>query len=128
MRFPNTFVVFGSEQPPIVKLLTESAVALFTQRESVSDRAKAIVATFGNGYEYALPAWSKECMEVIALRYEGPFARELKGICAAIALGQPYGPNPDGGEHVEQKPIKPTPRGPSSATAKPVRRLQRSSC
>lgn len=117
MRFPNTFVVFGSTMPPIVELLSDSAVALFTQRESVSDRSKAIVATFGAGYEYALPAWSKECMERIALEYVGPFQRELRYLCAAIALGKPYGPDGhegSGGSRVEQTPIKPTPRGPSS--------------
>lgn len=124
---PNCFVVFGETQPPIVKLLSDSAVALFDQRESVSDRAKAIVATFGSGYEYALPAWSKECMEQVALRYVGPYQRELRYICAAIALGKPYSQDGDnsGGPKIVQKPIKPTPRGPAGVRVRPVRRLAR---
>lgn len=120
MRFPNTFVVFGPEAPPIVKLLSESQAKLYRDREALRfiDRAKIIAATFGSGYAYALPAWSKDCMEIIALNYTGPWERELKGICAAIALGKPYGSGSDeGGTTITQKPIKPTPRGPVGAKA-----------
>lgn len=125
MKFPNTFVVFGEFEPPIVKLLTEGQVKLFSQRESVSDRAKAIVATFGTGYQYALPAWSIECMEMIALRYEGPFQKELRGICAAIALGQPYGPDIEGGLPILAQPTPPVKPSPTGAARKPVKRLAR---
>src|SRR5579872_1938999 len=90
------FVVFGAERLPEVHMLDERSANIFADRERVSDRAKAIVATFGIGAEIALPAWSQECMELIALEYKGPYARELRGICAAIALGKPYSNGSDG--------------------------------
>lgn len=119
----NTFVIFGSETPPAVKLLSDSAKRLFDDRYRVaSDSSKAVAATFGHGYEYALPAWSKECMERIALEYVGPFQRELRGLCAAIALGRPFNPDTgDGGDQVEQKPVKPRKPSPSARAKQEIR-------
>lgn len=119
----NAFVIFGSETPPAVKLLSDSAKRLFDDRCSVaSDRSKAVAASFGYGYEYALPAWSKECMERIALEYVGPFQRELRGLCAAIALGRPFNPDTgDGGDRVEQKPVKPRKPSPSARAKQEIR-------
>lgn len=121
MNFPNTFVVIGASRPPEVHLLTAGAVKLFEDRERVSSRLQALEATFGTGIQYAYPAWITECMEQLALTYVGPHQQRMRFICAAIALGEPYGGGAsygsgnDGGEHVKQKPIKPTPRGPAGA-------------
>jgi hypothetical protein len=115
------YVVFGAGRAPEVHMLDERTAKILSDRERIAGRDKALVATFGIGAEAALPAWSQECMEKIALEYKGPFARELCSICAAIALGKPYSRdrnNPQGGDRVESKRPKPTPRGPAGARAK----------
>lgn len=113
----GTFVVFGIDREPSVIALDARSIRMLADREAVADRLKAITATFGTGAEYALPAWSKPCMELIACEYVGPHQRMVRGLCAAIALNQPFNPDPEDGPRVEPKRPKPTPRGPAGAKA-----------
>lgn len=110
----GSFVVFGSMRAPQCILLDGHALRIYADRSRVADASKAITATFGTGAEYALPAHSVECMELIALQYIGPYQREVRGMCALIALGEPFNPDEGGGTSIEPKRQKPKPRGPSS--------------
>ncbi len=67
----GTFVVFGDERTPEVHTVDTRTQHMLSQREAVSDRIKAVEATFGSGMQYALPAHRKDCMEFIALNYVG---------------------------------------------------------
>lgn len=122
----NTFVVFGVERSPEVHLLDARGAKLLEDREvAVRDRKKAVSATFGNGFEYAIPAWSPKAMEVMALEYRGPQAAILSKLCAAIALGKTFSLDgadedhnpPDGGDRVKAPRPKIPPRGPAGAKA-----------
>ena len=122
MKLANCFVVFGQELPPQVHLLSDSARSLMDDRLRVADtdrkRFTAYAMTFGRGAQCALPAWSEECMVEVAQHYTGPHEVAVRGICAAIALGKPYGPPESrddqgngGGTKVPRRPIKPKPAG-----------------
>lgn len=119
----NFYVVFGPEVLPHVQMLTDAFKVeryQWLQSHFEGNLSKANESMFGPGVIHALPAWSQECMELIALEYAGPHAREVKGLCAMIALGHWPGADvspPDGGDGVRRKPIKPTPRGPAGAKA-----------
>jgi hypothetical protein len=118
MKIQNCFVVFGEDIAPQVHLLTETARKLLDDRLRVVDPHKAYALTFGQGIQVALPAWSEACMIEIAENYTGPHATQLKGLCAAIALGKPYGPDTegrptDGGDKVPRRPVKPKPSSPA---------------
>jgi hypothetical protein len=126
MKLANCFVVFGEAMPPQVHLLTESARGLMDDRLRIADserkRHAAYAATFGTGAQFALPAWSDDCMAAVAQHYTGPHQEQLRGLCAAIALGKPYGPNEpgderpsDGGTKVPRRPTKPRPTGGAPA-------------
>lgn len=122
----HCYVVYGPELAPSVHwLLDEFQVSRYQWLQShfSDDLSKANENMFGHGAVYALPAWSRECMELIALEYTGPHAREVKGLCAMIALGHWPGTDvpPPGGDGVKRKPVKPTPRGPAGATRRPER-------
>jgi hypothetical protein len=112
----GAFVVFGCTRAPQCVVLDALALRVYADRRRITDAAKAIRATFGTGAEYALPAHSKDCMELIALQYVGPYQREVRGMCALIALGEPF--NPEGGTRVEPKRPKPTPRSPAGVRIK----------
>jgi len=114
----GTFVVFGAERAPEVHSTDTRTQRMLNEREAVSDRLKAVEYTFGTGMQYALPAHSLPCMEFIALNYVGPFQRELRGLCAAISLGEPFNPEPGGGLGIKDPNPKPPPRGPASAKVK----------
>ena len=126
MKLYNCFVVVGEAMPPQVHLLSDSARSLMDDRLRIADsdrkRHAAYAATFGQGAQVALPAWSSDCMAAVAQHYTGPHQVALRGLCAAIALGKPYGfddsgddrPS-DGGEKVPRRPRKPRPTGGAPA-------------
>ena len=119
MKTPfGMFIVYGPDESaaPSVHLLSRDATdALWTrQRLAMTDTGmrQAIRLTFGVDGLYALPAWSVDCMEQIALTYEGPHRDMLRAVCAAAALGKLWGG--EGGEEAPlapPKPRKPSPQG-----------------
>lgn len=86
----GTFVVFGEERAPEVQMLSVGRTALHFDRLMVASAEAAIAATFGAGFQYAVPAWSTEAMKLMGAEYEGPHRTAVRGICAAIALGLPF--------------------------------------
>lgn len=126
-RLPvGAFVVFGPERAPEVHLLAAGALAAFWQATKVArtenGRAQAYARTFGTGATVALPAWSPDCMAEIAETYAGPHAVAVRGLCAAVLLGRPFGGDAStsqdddgGGEKVPRRPVKPRPSRPSAA-------------
>jgi hypothetical protein len=88
----RTFIVFGTEREPVLRLLTPPQVSLFyTRTMIVEDSRKAVAATFGAGFEWALPAWKEAHpgLMPIAQTYEGPHEMRLRAICAAVILEMP---------------------------------------
>lgn len=121
----GTYLCIGSTVPPTVHILSASSDALYLNRLTVchSDKSRrdALRITFGQGIEYALPAWSTECMEIVATQYTGPYKNDVKGIAACLALGQPITgtkKGPDGSERVPD-PI-PEPELPPQGDAIPL--------
>lgn len=89
----GTFVVYGDNEPIVISL-TATGLYWFRETERIVARwdrpaSAAVAETFGDGFAYALPAWSRDCMERIAREYEGPHKLRLRAVCAAIALGMP---------------------------------------
>lgn len=122
----GTYLCFGAAVKPFVVILAAREAAEYAdlQRMKVSRSeagAQEVRAqVFGRGVEAALPAWSKDCMEMIALQYEGVYQVEVRGLAAALALGLPIGngkdlsEGPDGGLPVaapQPGPKRPGPRG-----------------
>ena len=90
MNIPKgTFVVFGPEHEPVVITLSEPAFKLHYDREMIVSSAKAVGATFGEGFETAVPAWVEASLEPLALGYEGAHQLRIRAICAALVLGMP---------------------------------------
>jgi len=127
----RTYVVFGTEREPALKLLTPSQDRLFyTRTMVVEDSRKAVAVTFGAGFEWAVPAWNHESLRPLAERYEGPHEMRLRAICAAIILGmaledldrrRPRAPTKsaeDDGHRVPLVPPTPT-RPPRPAAVQP---------
>jgi hypothetical protein len=88
----RTYVVFGTEREPALKLLTPSQDRLFyTRTMVVEDSRKAVAVTFGAGFEWAVPAWTEALpgLRPIAEKYEGPHEMRLRAMCAALILGMP---------------------------------------
>lgn len=132
MKITGSFVIFGSARAPGIALLTKDGLEAFYDglriardraRDPEAARLLVLSQAFGRGVEIALPAWSQECMEKIAQEYAGPFQVEVRGMCAAIALGRPTNNAPDltekrdpeGGEKEPRRPVKPRKGGPSGA-------------
>ena len=122
----GAFVVLRVNSAPSVELLGAGEFALYMDRGRVVGSDKARVATFGTDSVAILPAHSLECMREIAESYLGAYQTEVRGLCAAIALGMPTNDAPDysearrdpgdGGRTVDRPippPRKPTPTGAS---------------
>jgi hypothetical protein len=112
----GTYVVWGPEREPEVHTLDEPSYRRY-RNWPARRGAVAIAAAFGTGMDTAIPAWSAGAMELIALNYEGPHQVRVRGLCAAILLGKPYGgPEPGDGPQGGSKdrvPDQPkSPRGP----------------
>lgn len=110
-KIRGAFILIGTN-PPCAVVLTDTELALYDQRVSVVGHDKANAYTFGHTVINALPC-VVACMENIALNYTGAFEKELRAICARVALGQPID-DTDGGMKVETSKPQPT-RPPSSA-------------
>jgi hypothetical protein len=122
----GAYMVWGVDIAPQVHLLTEEGREHSRQGEKIardsSDPERymrdVMRATFGNrDLLHVVPAWSRDAMELIATNYSGPQETLVRGMSAAIALGQPFGGDAqgkkgptDGGEKVTppKPPKKPT--------------------
>lgn len=112
------YVVFGADRAPEAHYLTERELSHFRDCIAlVEDFSKAVESIFGRGFESVIPCEKPYLME-ITQTYEGPYQRELKGMCAQILLGMPVGQHSDdpkdGGARDRispKKPRKPRPGG-----------------
>lgn len=115
LNIKGAFVVIGEAQPPLAVILADTAYGLYMDRCAVVGFTKATRYTFGHTADYALPC-SSECMEFIALNYQGPRQDEVRQLCARIALGQPVGDGKeygDGGQHARIDAPIPNPKSPA---------------
>lgn len=113
-------VIFTDKVEP--HLLGAKAVADYYERVAIVGFLKTNQFTFGGDALAALPC-TEDCMTTIALNYPDtePMAKQVKAICARIALGQPLGDDsgPQGGLGILANHAKPkTPRSPSGARVK----------
>jgi hypothetical protein len=113
MKIRGCFVVWGLEVAPQVHTLTKERMAYMDDIERVATREKAIERVFGHGIDQRIPAWIDEVTELMATSYEGPHQIAIRGLCAAIRLGKPYGgtDHKDGSGGSPDR-IKPRPKGP----------------
>lgn len=133
-KYPHgTYLCFGPERPPFVVILSIGEASQWSQtqalkacRRNPEALQQAREQTFGKGVESSLPAWSSDCMETIALGYEGPHQVTVRGLAAALALGQPIG---NGRDYSERNDLdggvpavpKPEPKKPMpGGVAKPL--------
>lgn len=132
MSINGMFLVFGSKLAPQVHLLGAETLATFMQRLSAANKlaakhgrdsaaaARGVYAVmFGSGAECALPC-VPQCMAHMALNYSGPHSEDIKRICAAIAIGKPFGtdgkPKDSGQGGMRDK----VPKGPKPKSPAPV--------
>lgn len=116
LNLKGAFVVIG-DAPPRAVVLAEFELNRYIDRIGISGYDKANAFQFGHWARSALPC-DRECMEFMALNFEGPHKVEVRGLCAAVALGQPIGNGKDlteGGLKVAVP--APRPRKPSPANA-----------
>lgn len=135
MKIYGTFLLLGPGIDPQVVALSDTGLRDFnsrleiaTKHEKDSSRHEAYRLTFGVRAHYAIPCWSVEAMTKLATEYKGENEKQVRGLAARIALGQPYGgPEPgarsgetDGGQRAPIDPVKPKPRKPSGGNAAPL--------
>lgn len=129
----GTYMVWGEGLSPQVHVLTAEQSAAFAERSRIiggpdsKHWEQCLRLTFGAGVDGAVMAYpcSGPGLEWLALSYEGPHQSEVRGIAAALALGQPIGGDakrkpasgPDNGAGgVPAKPSKPkAPKGGAPA-------------
>lgn len=117
MKMLGCFVVWGEGVEPQVHTLTKGQMEIMYKREELANMATALEHAFGPGISARVPAWVDGAMEFIALNYEGPHQERVRGLCAAILTGTPYGgpepgQRPQGGSG-DRMPKQPkSPRGP----------------
>lgn len=124
------FIVLTTKEVQ-VHLLNDSATARFWDGMEIADtrtfkpdqaREYVIRQTFGQDAVSFLPAHSFEAIFHYAEHYEGALAEQVKGICACILTGTPYGPESHRGSSVDGDGLKvapvPSPKGsgPTGAT------------
>jgi hypothetical protein len=125
----RVFVVFGAEREPDLRLLTPEQVKLYYDRHMLGIASeKVVAATFGAGYDFAIPAWEKDSLRPIAEGYTGPYELNVRALCAAIWLDMDpdyflrrgttpprlNGSGEDDGYRVPLVPPQPTKPSPSS--------------
>jgi hypothetical protein len=118
----GTFLVVRADRAPALEILTQGELVIYSDRSRIAGDDTARRATFGASAVLALPAHSTECMRLMADAYTGAYETEVRGLCAAIALGLPTNDAPDyfeaprdsggGGGRTVDKPT-PAPRKPS---------------
>lgn len=119
----GTYVIVGRGVLPAVAMLAVDQHEAFNRRMMIAAGTRqpeaagkeVLALTFGRGVDFAFPAWIDVLMEDLAQSYAGPHQTAVRGLCAAIALGEPYGgpepgSRPDGGV----RDRIPRPRGPKS--------------
>jgi hypothetical protein len=114
LNIKGAFVVIGTKAP-IAVLLSASAYDLFSDRIGAVGLDKATRYQFGHTATHALPC-TLDCMEFVALNYEGAHKEAVRQICARIALGQPIGDGADygdGGQHARIDAPVPNPKTPA---------------
>lgn len=128
MKLHATFLCISTNLEPEVHALSAGDFDKFNERMRIADkrqsapaRQQAFRVTFGKAFDYAIPCWSQEAMERLALDYKGVHAERVCHLAASIALGETYGadegatpPDVDGGTKVMAAP-KPTPKRPGGA-------------
>jgi hypothetical protein len=119
LNIKGAYVVIGT-QAPIAVILSAGAQSLFDDRIGAVGFDKAVSYTFGHTATNALPC-TAECMEFVALNYQGGRTDDVRRLCARIALGEPIGDGKDygeqdGGQHARIDAPKPMP-SPSGMTA-----------
>jgi len=113
LNIKGAYVVIGAKAPLAV-ILSESAERLFRDRISVVGLDKATQYQFGHSATNALPC-SAECMEFVALNYQGAHEAQVRAMCARIALRQPLGDDSDGGQHARIDAPVADPNAPTGA-------------
>jgi len=119
----GTFLVCGGDDKPQLHILGATEIRALYERDALirtdSGRVQAMRLAFRMHARHALPAWSVQCMEAIALGYDGPHSDLVRGMAAALALGvnpcggpEPGKGGPDGGQPVKPAPRKPRPASP----------------
>lgn len=83
----RTFIVLGPDRAPVLRTITPSRFRLWVDRHSLGGGAAAAAATFGAGFEVAIPAWDHAALMPIATQYEGPHETRVRGMAASIILG-----------------------------------------
>ncbi|MGH9608032.1 MAG: hypothetical protein ACRD34_00025 [Bryobacteraceae bacterium] len=111
-----------------VHVLHETAVTGLWQALAIADtrtrpepaREYVIKQFFGRNAVGFLPAGSVEALLWLSENYAGILAEEVKGICACILTGTPFGPPDDsasdGGGLTVAPPVPQQPTGPTGAT------------
>lgn len=140
----GTFLLIGADIEPRVAILGTSAhealmqgLAVVSKYQRDDERGKDMRSdqysrAFGvKGVQYAVPAWSRECMTAIAKDYRGPHEQRVRWLAAKIALGETFGADewdafkdgkggngrgPRGGQKAKLVPEKPR-RPPGGAAA-----------
>jgi hypothetical protein len=130
----GAYIVFGQRLPfdaaPQVHLLdARQQVTFMTARQMAADSSNPELYTRQAFKQFfrmpdadtAIPAWSREALELIATGYEGPHKVAVRGLAAAIALGRtfsrdkaPKDSDDSGGTKVtanDPKPKSPAPSG-----------------
>lgn len=120
-KIAGLFLVCGGTDAPALHFISAAEKEALYQRQSIASTAngmrQALRLHFGMDALYALPAWRTDCMQTVALEYDGPDAVAVRGMAAALALGMdPHGkpdgkPGNDGGAPVKPAPRKPKPAG-----------------
>lgn len=138
IRWPaGSFVCFGQTVAPFLVVLTKgqhdglrSMQELHIRRGHWEQKRPDVYASvFGAGVQAALPATSIECMEQIALEYVGPHQVDVRGMCAAIAMGRSVGKDGAAGSDKpagEPAPLQPVkPKKPTPSASRPMNELFR---
>lgn len=119
LNIKGAYVVIGPSAPRAI-LLSCTAYQHYTDLTALVGFDKATRATFGATADYALPC-TAECMEFIALNFEGAEKAAVRQLCARIALGQPLGDGKDlteGGQGARIDTPVVNPKSPSGAAVK----------
>lgn len=117
----DVYIVVGVTRTPEVTLLASGAAALYRDRIRVSDLEAALVATFGQGAQYAFAANDLMLAYLMERSVSDglPHADVLAQLAATLVMGKPLGngrdltDGPSGGERVPRrpKPKQPAPSG-----------------
>lgn len=131
MTINGTFIVWGDSCAPQVHMLTKEQSRGLAERVALThgderQMMQVMRLTFGpeaDGAMVAYAAHDPNQLEWLALNYQGPYQTDVKGIAAALALGQPVGGDakgkpdsgPDNGSRDRITPRPKPPKGPAGS-------------